>query len=383
MKRSSKSSGSSASGQRETVGDQLRQHMVKNHVLKQSKKTERASQRQKLFNLRPEDMNPAKGPTFLERKSVTLARERSYHSAWLKLRRAFPQDNLYVLLIEELDRRATAHVNVMFAEGHDLADVHTLVAAIKFMRPDVKKTSDLTRTTRASRGFVKLAPSLGRVPMPYPCLARVVQFLLEVDRVMEALWVLLTWAVCSRPGETLKLLWKHLIPPSRLQPKWMVILSSLDAHGNAQPSKVGEKDEAVVIDQPYLGWLGPALMKHRPGKAPNVAIFQFDMEHGSTWFRKALTALKYADAGLNSCYQIRHGSASTDQLQNLRSLADTMKRGRWETMKSVRRYVNGGRVAEVFEALTNRQQQEAIQAEKRIPSMLSRSPRAALTVSAR
>ena len=76
-------------------------------------------------------MNPAKGPTFLERKSVTLARERSYHSAWLKLRHAFPQDNLYVLSIEELDRRATAHVNVMFAEGHDLADVHTLVAAIK------------------------------------------------------------------------------------------------------------------------------------------------------------------------------------------------------------------------------------------------------------
>ena len=131
----------------------------------------------------------------------------------------------------------------------------------------------------------------------------------------------------------------------------------------------GRKGRSRGDRSTILGLAGPGADETPAGKAPNVAIFQFDMEHGSTWFRKALTALKYADAGLNCCYQIRHGSASTDQLQNLRSLADTMK--------------NGGRVAEVFEALTNRQQQEAIQAEKRIPSMLSRSPRAALRVSAR
>ena len=147
MRRSSKYSVRSASWYKATVGDQLQQYKVKYHVLKQNKKAERANQRQKLFNLRAEDMNPAKGLTFLERKSVTLARERSYHSAWANLQHAFPQDNFHVMSIEELDRRATAHVHVMFAEGHDLADVHTLKAAIKFMRPDVKKTSDLTRTS--------------------------------------------------------------------------------------------------------------------------------------------------------------------------------------------------------------------------------------------
>ena len=74
MRRSSKYSVSSASWYKETVGDQLQQYKVKYHVLKQNKKAERANQRQKLFNLRAEDMNPAKGLTFLERKSVTLAR---------------------------------------------------------------------------------------------------------------------------------------------------------------------------------------------------------------------------------------------------------------------------------------------------------------------
>lgn len=183
---------------------------------------------------------------------------------------------------------------------------------------------------------------------------------------MVGLWLLLTWAVCARPGECLKLLWKHLLPPNPLQDQWTVILSGSDALGRAQPSKVGEVDEALMIDQPYLQWLAPVLKKKQRDQKMTDHIFRFDMAEGSKWFNKAVAALKLTPVGITCSYQIRHGSASTDQLQQLRSLQETMKRGRWKSMSSVRRYVNGGRLGEIFELLTKDQQNDCIQAEKSI-----------------
>eukprot|EP00438_Fugacium_kawagutii_P010865 Skav216249 [mRNA] locus=scaffold20:133295:138540:- [translate_table: standard] len=253
---------------------------------------ERAAHRERLYELSLVNMNPAKGPTFLEKRSITMAREDSYQKAWFAFQTQFPSCNLQVISVADLDARATTRVNTLFADGHNIADVHTLLAAIRFMRPDVKKTSDLTRASRASKGFAKLAPNMGRVPMPYPCLARVVQMLVEDQHVMVAFWLMLTWACCARPGEVLKLLWRHLVPPSHLQPKWMVILSSSNAEGKAQPSKVGEMDEAIVIDQPYLQWLGPALARQRQKLGPNTLMFSFEIEHGTKLFTRALNMLK-------------------------------------------------------------------------------------------
>lgn len=275
-------------------------------------------------------------------------------------------EHLRTMTLMRLDVKATTHVNMLFGEGHNIADVHTFLASIKFTRTDVKQMKDLPRACRAARGFQKLAPSQGRVPLPFPCLAWIVQYLVNAGVPMVGLWLLLTWAVCARPGECLKLLWKHLLPPNPLQDQWTVILSGSDALGRAQPSKVGEVDEALMIDQPYLQWLAPVLKKKQRDQKMTDHIFRFDMTEGSKWFNKAVSALKLTPVGITCSYQIRHGSASTDQLQQLRSLQETMKRGRWKSMSSVRRYVNGGRLGEIFELLTKDQQNDCIQAEKSI-----------------
>lgn len=43
-------------------------------------------------------------------------------------------------------------------------------------------------------------------------------------------------------------------------------------------------------------------------------------------------------------YQLRHGGASHELLTGFRDVPGPMKRGRWKTLASVRRYEKGGRV---------------------------------------
>jgi len=351
------------------MGQQLRQKMVEKHVTKQANKVARAQEREKKFGPHRVTLGAEKGPTFLERKSVTESREVSYRSAWQTFVASYPKRKVKVMSLKCLDECATMHVNQMFWEGHNIADVHTFMAAVKFMRSDVRKLSDLPRSMKAARGFAKLAPVQGRAPLPFPCLAKIAEFLVMQGQPMIALWLMLTWAVCSHPGECLKLIWKNLIAPSPLQKHWVVILSSNTAEGKPQPSKVGEMDEATLIDQPYMAWLGPVLAKCRKKKKVHEPVFEFTMDKGAAWFKRAVVALNYQQS---IPYQIRHGSASSDQMLGFRTLPDTMKRGRWKSLNSVRRYMNGGRLAEVFDTLSQEQQDEAIAAETKIAETFSR-----------
>ena len=64
---------------------------------------------------------------------------------------------------------------------------------------------------------------------------------------------------------------------------------------------------------------------------------------------------------------MRHGSASTGTLDEI------MKRGRWQTNGSVRRYINGGRLPEVFARLSGGQREHCLQVESEIGGILQGS----------
>ena len=64
-----------------------------------------------------------------------------------------------------------------------------------------------------------------------------------------------------------------------------------------------------------------------------------NQDRGSrTCVQKCLRSVRLCGAWRGErLYQMRHGSASTDALENLRSLGEIMKRGRWQSDSSVRR----------------------------------------------
>lgn len=140
-------------------------------------------------------------------------------------------------------------------------------------------------------------------------------------------------------------------------------------------SKVGESDEAVVLDQPYLRNLGKAMETFLKGKNRNDPMFEFNPAEGVRLWNFMVREHGYTSAGINCTYQIRHGSCSTDVLTGLRTLTDVQRRGRWQTAKSVRRYANGGRLSQVYDSLSPAQKAEAHSAEEWMHKILGQQPK--------
>ena len=83
--------------------------------------------------------------------------------------------------------------------------------------------------------------------------------------------------------------------------------------------------------------------------------------------------LGFQRIGINCVYQVRHGSASTDMLDRHRSTEELMKRGRWKSLSSLRRYEQGGKLSQVFSSLTTQQQEATLKAAKDLGNIMVRS----------
>lgn len=363
-------------GERKTVVHPLEkeQALVEGKVSMMRQK--KAAERQALHGKNPGVMSLGK-KTLLDRRAVGVTREKSYRRAWDKMKSWAEDNHLSLRTIDKLDHALANRINLMFFEGMDPADAATLVAAVKYYREDVTKLTNLPRTTEAMKGFRKLEPAQGRLPLPWPMLCVIIRAMWDEWRAV-ALWLLMVWATCGRPGEVMKMRKRDLVPPSPLCQHWVVILNASPSQGvkrkaeaiepaptveEKTTSKVGESDEAVLIDQPYMKGFGRIVKNFAQKLKPDAHLFTFDVGEAVKLWNKILNKQNYVGMGINCTYQLRHGSASTDVLTNL-SLMEVQKRGRWGSQKSVRRYSNGGRVSQVFDSLDAEQKAEAAAAER-------------------
>lgn len=129
-----------------------------------AKKKERAEQRRILHGDNP-GLQPMSAATFLEEKSVGKARKDSYLKSWNQLVAWAREKSLKMETINHLDHVVTTNMNYMFFNGDTLADAMTLLAATKFFRRDIQKTTQLARATCALAGYRKLDPPQGRLPV--------------------------------------------------------------------------------------------------------------------------------------------------------------------------------------------------------------------------
>ena len=275
--------------------------------------------------------------TFLEEKTITIPRMKSYEVAWERLTHFAKQQKYPMSTLEQVDAAAAWWMDVLFFEGEGVSGAMTMMAAIKHMRTDVPRLNALVRCSRALRSFRRLAPPQARVPIPYPMLAQMIMHIVsQLNQPMVGVHLALTWSLCCRPGESLKLKYRQLVAPNQVSRRWSVILSeSSPIEGKSQPSKTHELDEAVMIDHPYMQWLG-VVLKHLKSKASSSqSVFDFDMAHVTKHWHLAADACGFHPHGIQCVYQIRHGSASTDRLTQQRSVEELMKRGRWKSLSRV------------------------------------------------
>ena len=195
--------------------------------------------------------------TFLERKSVTTARDKSYARAMSLFNEFVLTEKMNVGTVEQIDVAATRLLNHMFWDGEDLSAGQTLGAALVFCRRDINKVNGLPRLNTALKGFRKLEPPQGRVPMPFAMLCRVCQVLHQQGQDQVLLWLMTIWGGCTRPGESLRLQANQVVKTSRMCKNYILINHQLRSRGRRQNDFEGRRNGRGGRDRsalPSMAW---------------------------------------------------------------------------------------------------------------------------------
>ena len=123
-----------------------------------------------------------------------------------------------------------------------------------------------------------------------------------------------------------------------------------------------------MMDSDRLKWMGPVYKRLADDRSEQRA-FDFGYPVFCRTFAQTTAELQIEVVP----YQGRHSGINIDLAMGLRSLGAAAKRGRWQSMKSVRRYEKAGRLNGSWLRLPDGVRKQALRAERLIErAMLSR-----------
>jgi len=178
-----------------------------------------------------------------------------------------------------------------------------------------------------------------------------------------AVAVLLGVDAYLRPKELLSIQAQDLLPPTvQALECWVLILFPAE---RGSTSKVGEQDDTIPLDLPRCPWLRHAIaaLSQRPARQ---LLFDYTYPQFLSIFTEASAAL-----GLKLVpYLMRHSGASIDRATDVRSQSEVGKRGRWASVRSIRRYEKRGRLNETWRTLSPRLQAHCVKCHASLESIV-------------
>jgi hypothetical protein len=215
----------------------------------------------------------------------------------------------------------------------DLSEMANCISSVRDRFPQLSRHGDirLPRVYRAMAGWRKRQPSLTRAPPPAVLVYAVAGMLLHTE-VVAALALLMMFSTYARPAESLRLLRNAFVPPGSSVAFYSI---NLNPEEGPESSKVGARNESIMLDDPELPWLG-LLMDKVLEKNAELPLFPITASRlGYLWAREQRTL------GLKKMYNLRdlrHGGPSRDRARKHRSLEEVRQRGRWGAFTTLRRY---------------------------------------------
>lgn len=245
----------------------------------------------------------------------------------------------------QVDHALTVFFNQSFEEGLDISEAQKAFAAVQEAFPVVGRQG-LSRSRRSLKGWKNLDPGQSRTPLAWPFISLLALTMMQLGEVRCALCILTMFTTYIRPCEALKLLKRDVVRSTDLGVSWALNVNTSE---EAQQSKVGLQDEAMLLDNKMLDYLGPALGVLAQG-LPFTTLFemQYPQLHRTWHATLAHLGLPMETADL---YQLRHSGASWDRLKKVRSLLEIKLRGRWSSDASLKRYESHAKVAQLYEKL--------------------------------
>ncbi|CAK0863277.1 unnamed protein product, partial [Prorocentrum cordatum] len=233
-------------------------------------------------------------------------------------------------------------LNEQFFEGELLATGAKMLAALGHLLPGAPRGAlELRRSRRALQGWRRHNPSSSRLPLPWPAVAALVKEMHAQGQLAAAGATLVAFVLLLRPAETLRLAGGCLVAPvrggGRSRRKWSAVLHPQE---RGVTSKVGAQDECMVFDNPEFDLVLPLLewlLKSVPFGKPLFPLSAAQWQEAL----RAAARRRFPSLAAPALYQLRHGGASHEALTQFRSSEDLMRRGRWHSQRSVKRYEKG------------------------------------------
>jgi len=247
---------------------------------------------------------------------------------------------------EDLDRAIVMRFHEMFFDGENASEGSRLIAAMvwKFLRL-APAAQHLPRATRAVKGWRRLAPARSLLPLPWTLACLIASYMMSRGWIVDAARTILCFGLYLRPSEALRICNRDVTPPNvhggAHTRRWAITLHPREGE---TPSKTGQFDESLVVDNPEYGCLIDILRRYHLPAVPTAQLLPGSYPEWTARFREAALATGQEVLGPPVLYQLRHGGASHEMLTGSRGIADLKKRMRHASDSSVRRYEKGGRL---------------------------------------
>ncbi|CAK9106636.1 Uncharacterized protein SCF082_LOCUS49674 [Durusdinium trenchii] len=299
------------------------------------------------------------GMSFLEAAAITK-RVRERYNRSLSALMTFLQSNGFNFSVDQqVDTGLVKYFEMKFTEGEGSHVGDYALAALLDRHPEFGKNGfrKIPHAWRALKGWRKLCPSRSRLAYPLPLWCGIAWRMIARGHLQKGVFNLLQLSTYHRPSTLLKLKKMGLVPPtSGVTGTWSILTSLTET---SDISKTGTKDDAVLLDSPFLDFIEPVL--RRLAKGPPLApVWTFTYPEYLEVFNQCAKDLKVEVVP----YQARHSGPSIDYAAKLRTLEEIRKRGNWASRKSVTRYEKGGRLAASWNLLSPSTQMACRSAER-------------------
>ena len=251
------------------------------------------------------------------------------------------------------------------------------VAATVYMIPGTKGSGNLPLVQQSMKGWRRLCPPRARMPVPYETVCLLAMKAFNTGNAQICLFLLLSFLLYLRPGEALKIQVQDIVSPvkqaGRAYQHYAILLHPAE---EGIPSKTQQWDEMLSLDLKRFKFLGPLLIswlniRSRPKSEP---AFSVSLQDVTDFCHDHWSSLGLFPLGKFHLHRLRHGGASHEAANRLRSLVGIQGRGRWQSLKSVRNYEKGSRLAQLFGSLDVQTQKQCIQAKKDVQKLSSERP---------
>lgn len=237
--------------------------------------------------------------------------------------------------LSELDALVDRYIHILYRRDRAKSPqaAVNLRYGLTMLLPELKRPG-LPRADLAIAGWRKMQPGKSYPPIPHVAVVAAAAWLVVSGEFRAGVAVLLGFECYLRAGELVRLRREDVGFPDQARVKGEIHEPFL----RLQRTKTGREQSVSVRDRAVRRLLRVLV---RETKSEGL-LFPYSPQRLRKLFKEACDDLGLGDCGF-VLHSLRHGGATRDYCSGALRLEDVMLRGRWESSKTVRRYIQRGR----------------------------------------